>query len=593
MHRHGDRVCDRTSSVTKSRIAPSVYEDDMRRVAFGSPEENAFHASRTAYEEAIERARVARDVAALAAALVRYGSLWIGRGDADRAEAASDEAFALRGHLTDARDEVALLLNVATVHQWRERWPLAAQFHRAASDLAQRHGMREVIGPTLLHLGIALRGAGSLDDAGRAFEDAIAAFRVLSDVRNESIAMHFAGDHDALRGRFAQACERLEAALANARRIAAPDVEAAISLSLGNALWAGGRHGAPAAFEVAAQRFRDAGVRRGEADASCRLAQYLAAAGDVAGARPHFAHAVALYAALPDIRAEALVADLWRTVDPSAPKPRLEVRNAAEVLAPRPQPPTATGPTKPLHRRLADALPEYGLYVAELASRGVLDAREEGGGPSVCESLLAMLDTPRAAGIEPRDAALATLERLYAPETATQIVNVPFADGTWVSTTCVIAARLFVLYEKFPAEFARIAQEVTSPRLAFTITRRFLSEAALKARCRFLDGHFAYRVLGPRVLSTIVTPDRHALERAVLEQDHRKFRWDFEPNRERNSRSVVEVLLQSAFTNLALQGGYDSSYDAGPDGSRGTIPDSYGVQCLDLDIVHRERVPLT
>jgi len=566
----------------------------MRVIVPDSPEERAFQAARTQLEWTIQRAREACDTSALAAALVHVSSLWINRGQREPAQTALDEAIPLRAHLVNKHDELSLLSNMATIHHWEQRWEEAAESYRAAADVAEVLSVPDQLGRILLNLGFVLRAGGSLDDADAAFERAVATFRGAHDLRNETIALHYAGDHDANRGRLDHARERLQIALRHAQNLGAADIEGGVSLTYARVLAASGDAAARATFEAAARIFEALHHGRAEADTHAWLAQHLVSIGDIGAARPHFARAGALYAALPDIRAEALLVEAWNTVDPEhAPKPRVSVRDASEVAGPRQSPPSSYTLTYSSHRELERALSRHGPFIADLARRGILDVRETDRSPSVCESLLTIFQKLRAKGIDATSAALATMERLYAPEKSTQKVNVPFANGATDTQTCTVAARLFILYEQFPAEFARIAEEITGPERAFTIQRTYPDQAQFQARCRFLDGCFKYHVVGPRTLAIRVTPDAHAYERAILEQRHRKYDSDLQENPTRNSRSVIEVLLQSAFTNLALRGRYDSRTDSDRDGSRGLAPETYGYQCLDHDICHLERNPLT
>ncbi len=239
-----------------------------------------------------------------------------------------------------------------------------------------------------------------------------------------------------------------------------------------------------------------------------------------------------------------------------------------------------------LIEKLGNYEPEAIFILRNLYTKGILDAVSQYNNCSVAESLLKILELPRADGLEAKDIFWSVLERLFNPFSNTQLINIPFSNGKIAANTCVSASRVSRLISQ-PGEYARIAQELTSPNLYFTVVRKYDDPRLFQAKVQWLKGSFNFKTVDKQTLSIQVAPDTNALSRAILEQKNRKFlEYDFGQRREKNSRNAVDVLLQSAITNYALRGNYDSSIDADHrDQTSGVPPESFGALSLSYDIL--------
>ena len=247
-----------------------------------------------------------------------------------------------------------------------------------------------------------------------------------------------------------------------------------------------------------------------------------------------------------------------------------------------------------LGRRDRDALP----VLAVLADAGVLQARSPENDAIVAVNLLRVLDAPRYVGFDGEHVYWCLLERLYNPATNTQRVNIPFATGAREASTCVSAAAIYVLIHKYPAEYVRMIEGLTSPDLAFTITRTYPQRALFEQKRIWLQGAFPFEQVAERTLRITIHPDDNAAQRAMAEQAARLYEeYDFGQRPTKNSRHLVDVMLQSALTNYALRGGYDSAADvsrlSGQSGvpffaSRGQL--DFGYQSLQHDVLAQQRV---
>ncbi len=236
--------------------------------------------------------------------------------------------------------------------------------------------------------------------------------------------------------------------------------------------------------------------------------------------------------------------------------------------------------------------------LSALAETGVLQTRSPEDDTSVARSLLRILDEPRHDGFDGEHVYWGLLERLYNPATNTQRINVPFATGAWEAGTCVSAARVFVLISKHPAEYARMIVGLTSPDASFTITRAYPQPVLFEQKRAWLRGAFAFAEIDERVLRITVRPDDQAVPRAILEQTARLYEeYDFGLRNDKNSRHLIDVMLQSALTNYALRGAYASAADICRGTGRSGVPfldalgrPDFGYESLNHDILTQRRM---
>lgn len=201
-------------------------------------------------------------------------------------------------------------------------------------------------------------------------------------------------------------------------------------------------------------------------------------------------------------------------------------------------------------------------------------------GSSLFDSLYRLLSYPRAPGLNPWDVCRTVLARILTPETNTQKIAVPFTGADELSSmTCSVAARIYTLVGRAPAEYARWVEQLTSPALMFFVTRVF-ADPNLSAAAESELRRYAQVVrLGPRTLRLFLTLDPEGLGRAVVEQFHVR---PCAGEGSKETRHAVDVLVQSALMNFLMSGAYSSATDAHrATGERGVVHDDAAAVLLD------------
>ncbi|MFI0141499.1 hypothetical protein [Streptomyces luteogriseus] len=234
------------------------------------------------------------------------------------------------------------------------------------------------------------------------------------------------------------------------------------------------------------------------------------------------------------------------------------------------------------------------LHQLEPASRPVLEVLDRRNAlhshsgetkQSTAELLLRILVTRRFEGFDGRHVYWGTLERLYQPTSNTQRIAVPFTGGAVTSATCVSGARIFKLLVGRPAEYVRMIERLTSVENGFFIRRRYTPEE-FEAKRSWLSGAFPFMQIGTFDLWIWIWADSAAPARALAEQEGRQSQeYDFGARDVKNTRLLGDVMLQSALTNYALRGQYDSAADCDRITAAQGIPfNSVGYQALDRDV---------
>lgn len=120
------------------------------------------------------------------------------------------------------------------------------------------------------------------------------------------------------------------------------------------------------------------------------------------------------------------------------------------------------------------------------------------------------------------------------------------------SSSCVSASIEFNLAHKHPAEFARFAQELSSPKLSVqkTIDLKNLTEKTLDSIWLLNNFKIPYTIKGDKAELTLA-PDKNAIIRARIQNS----------NKDRGERSLVDALMQSTFMNIGSQQSYDALTD--------------------------------
>ncbi len=121
------------------------------------------------------------------------------------------------------------------------------------------------------------------------------------------------------------------------------------------------------------------------------------------------------------------------------------------------------------------------------------------------------------------------------------------------SGDCVAASIEFNLAKKMPAEFARFAQELSSPKISVekTIQLKNLANNTLDAVWLLNAFEVPYQMNNFNSAKLTLAPDKNAIIRAQIQNS----------NKDTLERSLVDVLMQSTFMNVGSQQTYNSLTD--------------------------------
>ena len=121
------------------------------------------------------------------------------------------------------------------------------------------------------------------------------------------------------------------------------------------------------------------------------------------------------------------------------------------------------------------------------------------------------------------------------------------------SGTCVASSIEFNLAKKMPAEFARFAEGISSPRMAVdkTIQLKNLTDNTLDSIWLLNAFEVPFKMDNFNEAHLTFAPDKNAIIRAKIQSEHR----------DKDERSVVDVLMQSTLMQIGSQQTYDSLSD--------------------------------
>jgi len=121
------------------------------------------------------------------------------------------------------------------------------------------------------------------------------------------------------------------------------------------------------------------------------------------------------------------------------------------------------------------------------------------------------------------------------------------------SGDCVAASIEFNLAKKMPAEFARFAQELSSPKISVekTIQLKNLANNTLDAVWLLNAFEVPYQMNNFNSAKLTLAPDKNSIIRAQIQNS----------NKDTLERSLVDVLMQSTFMNVGSQQTYNSLTD--------------------------------
>ncbi|MEW5820181.1 MAG: hypothetical protein AB1782_08315 [Cyanobacteriota bacterium] len=131
--------------------------------------------------------------------------------------------------------------------------------------------------------------------------------------------------------------------------------------------------------------------------------------------------------------------------------------------------------------------------------------------------------------------------------------NLPAAYNVEASGTCVAASMEFNLADKRPAEFARYAADLTSPKMAVEEVFNFsdIDPDPLSAMYWLDQFNVEYDADNFTTGKVILRPDQAAIYRAISQSK----------SRSEGSRSPLDVLMQSTFMQLGSAKSYNSLTD--------------------------------
>lgn len=213
-----------------------------------------------------------------------------------------------------------------------------------------------------------------------------------------------------------------------------------------------------------------------------------------------------------------------------------------------------------------------------LLKTGILLNTNSNDKSSTMDNLYKILTEPRAVGITPQVALKETIDALARPEAICQtfgdipeqyvkptlkvaqknpkMANDEINEKTINvshSATCVATSIEFKLAKQTPAEYARFAQELTSPKLSVdkTIHLNNLADNTLDAVWLLNAFEVPYEMKDFNTAKLTLAPDKNAIIRAQVQNS----------NRDPGERSLIDAMIQSTFMNVGSQQAYDSLTD--------------------------------
>ena len=240
----------------------------------------------------------------------------------------------------------------------------------------------------------------------------------------------------------------------------------------------------------------------------------------------------------------------------------------------------STKEEKEEYNYLTKRLDRNGRKMLEMTLKnGILLNNESNDGSTVLENLYKMASTQRADGMNGDTLIKHTLSAVYDPYTITQrfgdipqsvkpdvldiltdnsknLIDRKAADCSLdelFSGCCVAASEEFNLASRKPAEFARFAEGLTSPKMAVQkeIKLDSLSDKALDAIWLLNAFEIPYEAKDFKTATLTLAPDKNAY---IREQIQERYKDPLE-------RSPIDVLMQSTFMNIGSQQSYNTLND--------------------------------
>lgn len=121
------------------------------------------------------------------------------------------------------------------------------------------------------------------------------------------------------------------------------------------------------------------------------------------------------------------------------------------------------------------------------------------------------------------------------------------------SSSCVAASIEFNLASKMPAEFSKMANDLSSEKLSTTkkLKMNSIADSFVEAKWMLSAFKTPHKILDWDDIEVELSPDRNAIVRARVQNSYK----------DANERSMLDVLMQSTFMNIASQQTYNSLTD--------------------------------
>lgn len=209
----------------------------------------------------------------------------------------------------------------------------------------------------------------------------------------------------------------------------------------------------------------------------------------------------------------------------------------------------------------------------ELLKNGKLLNNSSNDRSTTLDNIYKIITSPRAEGLDKKNLAEDVIQTIKHPFNITQkfgdipsqfqndiIVeeknqgkNITAMDLDVKSSTCPAASIEFNLAHKMPAEFARIAEGLTSEKISVIkkINVADLSQGLMDTIWMLNEFNTEHRMENWQTLTVNLKPDQNAIIRARIQNNFK----------DKDERSSIDVLMQSTFMNIGAQNTYDSLID--------------------------------
>ena len=209
----------------------------------------------------------------------------------------------------------------------------------------------------------------------------------------------------------------------------------------------------------------------------------------------------------------------------------------------------------------------------EILKTGKLLSTNSNDNSTTLDNLYKIATTKRVEGLDKKNILEETIKTIKHPFKITQkfgdipshlqgqVINEELKSGKQISamdldvksSTCPAASIEFNLAHKMPAEFARMAEGLTSENISVSkkINVNDLSQGLVNTLWMLNEFGTEYKMDDWNTLRVNLKPDRNAIIRARIQNTYK----------DADERSMLDVLMQSTFMNIGAQNTYDSLVD--------------------------------